>query len=171
VDRQSFVLLIVVVILAVSNVFVYVTLENQITTLNANYEDYVANHHHTDTEFSSLQSLNNDLEDIVNLNEERIYLNHEIVNQPANYYTYWIFHDVEYAGYFTITIHSSTTTKAYVKVVYIYGGTQWVLERTLGVSGSAVFPVLPSPTAVEIGIGNTNFFDSASHDFTVVYCY
>jgi hypothetical protein len=103
--------------------------------------------------------------------KERIYFDHQIVNQQHNDYTRWIFHDIEYAGYFTVTIHSSTTTKAFVRVVYIYGGDQWVLQRTLGVSGSAVFPVLPSPTAVEVGIGNTNYFDSASHDFSVTFTY
>jgi len=66
-NKRGIVLTVVIIILAVSNVFVYTALDNQITTLTTNYEDgvsshshsnveydaYVANHHYTDTEFSS----------------------------------------------------------------------------------------------------------------------
>ena len=174
-DKQSIVLVVVVVvaILAVSNVFVYVTLsqtKDEYNSLQSSFSDYVDTHHNTDAEFSSLQTLKNDFEDIANLNKVRIYFDHQPVNQQHNDYTYWFFHDIEYAGYMTITIHTSTTTNAYVKVVYNYGGTQWVLQKTLGFSGSAVFPVLPS-SSVQVGIGNTNILQSATHDFSVTFRY
>jgi hypothetical protein len=58
VDKQDVVLIVAIVMLAVSNIFVYIALENQIPTLYTNYQDYVANHHHTNTDFSSMQTFN-----------------------------------------------------------------------------------------------------------------
>lgn len=154
---------IIVIVLAISNVWTYMSLQNQADSLQGQVNTLHNEKNYWHQEYLAMM-------DIVNLNKQTVLLDHKIVNHPANYYTHWIY-SLGYAGYLTITIHSSTTTNAYAKVVYGYKGTTWVLSKTLGVSGSATFPILPSATSIEVGIGNTNWLDSATHDVSVVYHY
>ncbi|MHA2315254.1 MAG: hypothetical protein ACXACF_08235 [Candidatus Hermodarchaeia archaeon] len=54
--------------------------------------------------------------------------------------------------------------------MYTFGDTTWELTKTLGIAGSADFPVLPS-SSIEVGVGNTNTYDFAAHDISIVYHY
>lgn len=61
---------ILIIVLVVSNVWVYMTLQTQVdglqgqvTTLNATYLDYVTSHSYTDSEYESLNSTYNDYVD------------------------------------------------------------------------------------------------------------
>ena len=138
--------------------------------VNSTFEDYVATHQYTDSEYLALQKQLSNLTDILNLKEQTVLLDHYAVNQPAGGYNHWTFTDINHTGYLTITIHSSTTPKAYARVEYTYKETTWTLSKTLGIAGSADFPVLPS-SSIEVGIGNTNIYDPAAHDISIVYNY
>jgi len=138
--------------------------------VNSAYDDYVAAHQYTDSEYLALQDQISNLTDILNLNKQTVLKDHYAVNQPAGGYNHWTYTNINHTGYLTITIHSSTTPKAYARVVYTYGDTTWELTKTLGIAGSADFPVLPS-SRIEVGVGNTNLYDPAVHDISIVYHY
>lgn len=148
----------------------YTSHQNQLYELNSVYDDYVATHQYTDSEYFALQDQIRNLTDIMTLQEQRVLMDHYDVNQPAGGYNHWTYTNINYTGYLRITIHSSTTAKAYARVVYTYNGTTWELCKTLGTAGTADFPVLPS-SSIEVGIGNTNTYDPAAHDVSIVYYY
>ncbi len=160
----------VAVILAIASIGLYTSHQNQLNDLNSTFDEYVATHQYTDAEYLALQDQIRNLTDILTLQEQRVLLNHYDVNQPAGGYNHWAFTDINHTGYFRITIHSSTTAKAYARVVYTFNGTTWELSKTLGTAGAADFPVLPS-SSIEVGIGNTNIHDPAAHDVSIVYYY
>ena len=162
--------IVLVVILAISSVWMYTSHQDQMYEVNSAYSDYVAKHQFTDSEYLALLDQVTALTDIVNLNEQRVLMDHYAVNQPAGGYNNWTYTDINYTGYLRITVHSSTTSKAYARVVYTYGETTWELWKTLGIAGSADFPVLPS-SSIEVGVGNANLYDPAVHDISIVYHY
>jgi len=129
---------------------------------NSEYDDYVANHHHTDSEY-------NDLTDIVNLAKSTIWVNDQTISQPASSYTYWTV-SANYAGYVSVQVHTSTTDNTYVRVIYSSHGVNYDHQITVGVSGTAVFPLLPS-SSIEIRVGNSNWFSGATETVTITYYY
>jgi hypothetical protein len=162
--------IVVAIILAIASIWMYTSHQNQMYEATSAYTEYTATHQKTNAEYAALQNQIRNLTDIVNLHEDIVFMNHYDVNQPAGSYNHWIFPNIEYTGYLTITIHSSTTPTAYARVVYTYGETTWELRKTLGIAGSADFPVLPT-ASIEVGIGNTNVYDPAAHDVSIVYTY
>jgi len=159
------------------------------------YNDYVSSHHNTNSEYDSLQSQNtnlqnqvDDLDAIVHIAKSSTWTNNEIINQPAN--SYWSFsvrpssmNQVTYAGYVAVQVHSSTTDKTYVQVIYstyvitsITDGHASVTalnynnQISVGASGTAVFPVIPTAN-LEIRIGNTNPINGATETVTITYHY
>lgn len=126
-------------------------------------------------EISTLQSqiaeLNqkiNTLTNIVNLQEQTTLVNQQTISQPAGSYDYWNF-QLQYAGYIVVYVYSSTTTNTYVEVVWNYNGINYDQSITVGASGSAAFPVLP--TTVQVRVGNTNIFNGATETVSIVYVY
>jgi hypothetical protein len=160
----------VAIILAIVSVGLYTSHQNQLNELTSTYDAYVATHQYTDAEYLALQDQVRNLTDILTLQKHHVLLNHYDVNQPAGGYNSWAFTTINHTGYLRITIHSSTTATAYARVVYTYNGTTWALSKTLGTAGTADFPVLPS-SSIEVGIGNTNTYDPAAHDVSIVYHY
>ena len=129
---------------------------------NSEYDSYVANHHHTDGEY-------NNLNDIVNLAKSTTWIDDHTISQPASSYTYWTF-SANYIGYVSVQVHSSTTDNTYVRVIYSSHGVNYDNQITVGTSGTAVFPLLPSSN-IEIRVGNSNWFNGATETVTITYYY
>jgi uncharacterized membrane protein len=93
-------------------------------------------------QISSLNSKVSDLTDIANLDKLTV-VNDTTVTQTANNYTSWFFAP-GYAGYVLVGV-LSTTPNTYVRLLYNYNGTvNYDNQISVGVSGTADFPVLPS---------------------------
>ena len=62
-----------------------------------------------------------------------------------------------YAGYVAVQVTSSDANSTYAQVSYSFGETNFSYNQTIGTSGTALFPVLPSPAAdsFRVLIGNT----------------
>ncbi|BFH74067.1 hypothetical protein SJAV_20110 [Sulfurisphaera javensis] len=122
------------------------------------------------SENQALQSEVNNLQSIVNLQNTRTIANDYTVNQPAGQYSTISF-TANYAGYVTVNVLSSTTTKTTVTIVEYTNMGQTITSQTynVGTSGTVVFPVLPGE--IEVEVGNSNFFNGATETVTVTYTY
>ena len=144
-------------------------LQNQITYLNQQISSLNSQIDSLKSQVTSLQTQVANYKKIVELGVSKTYIDHETISQPANWYVYWTFNDVQYAGYFQVTVHTSTTTTTYVQVVYTYGGTTWTFEYDPGVQGSAIFPVLPG--SIEVRVGNRDMLSGATETVSIIYVY
>ena len=86
--------IVLVVILAISSVWMYTSHQDQMYEVNSAYIDYVAKHQFTDSEYLALLDQVSNLTDIVNLNEQRVLMDHYAVNQPAGGYNNWTYTDI-----------------------------------------------------------------------------
>ena len=77
--------------------------------------------------------------------------------------------DVNYAGYFIVSVESSSNT-TFVQMVYSSFGINFDQTIVVGTSGSAGFPVLPADS-IDVIIGNTELVDSVNGTVTVTYHY
>jgi hypothetical protein len=76
-----------------------------------------------------------------------------------------------YAGYVVVQALSTSNT-TYAQVQYTVGDTNLSFNQTVGQSGTAILPVVPSPPGtVKINLGNTNIIDSDTINATVTYYY
>jgi len=116
----------------------------------------------------TLTSQKNQFQDIVNLAKSTIWIKSQTVSQTANSYIYWTL-SADYAGYVSVTIESSTSSKVYVRIIYSSHGVNYDNQITVGRSGTAVFPILPA--SIEIRVGNKNFLDGATETVTITYYY
>jgi hypothetical protein len=129
--------------------------DSQITDLNNTLQGYIV----------ALQGYQN----IVFLNASGFLANNQglTINPNANL-TLW--NDVlEYAGYVTVQVQSSSNT-TYAQVLYsTVSGVNFDQTVVLGTAGATAFPVLPGQ--VEIRIGDTEPVDSVTATVTAVYHY
>jgi len=144
-------------------------LNQQISSLNSQISSLNSQIDSLKSQVTSLQTQVANYKNIVQLGVSKTYIDHETISQPAYWYTYWTFNDVQYAGYFQVTIHTSTTTTTYIQVVYTYGGVTWAFEYDPGVQGSVIFPVLPG--SVEVRVGNRNLISGATETVSIIYVY
>jgi flagellar basal body-associated protein FliL len=72
------------------------------------------------------------------------------ITQDANATTEAFNNAIYYAGYVAIQA-TATSNTTFVAVSYAYAGTNFNYNQTIGTSGSAVFPVLPSELIINIG--------------------
>ncbi len=121
------------------------------------------------SQITSLQKQVNDLKDIIALEKYEIWADHETLSQPARSYAYWTF-SASYAGYLTVTVHTSTTDNTYVRVIWSSYGVDYDHSIIVGRSGIAVFPILPCSN-IEIRVGNTNLLSGATETVTITYYY
>jgi peptidoglycan hydrolase CwlO-like protein len=136
--------------------------ESQITNLKKQIDElnnYIAN----------LTKQINELYDIINLKKSVVWIDYQTVSQPAGQYTYWVF-SANYPGYIVIQVHSSTTDKTFVGVMWSSHGINYNERITVGTSGVGAFPVLPT-SAVYVIVGNSNWFSGATETVTVIYYY
>ena len=73
-----------------------------------------------------------------------------------------------YAGYIVVSALSTSNT-TYAQVQYTVGNTNLSFNQTVGLSGTAILPVLTG--TVKINLGNTNTIDSDTINATVTYYY
>ena len=137
------------------------TLQSQIAELNQEINSLQSN-------INALNQKINTLTNIVNLQEQTTLVDQQTISQPAGSYYYWNF-QLQYAGYIVVYVYSSTTTNTYVEVVWSYNGINYDQSITVGASGNAAFPVLP--TTVQVRVGNTNIFNGATETVSIVYVY
>jgi predicted PurR-regulated permease PerM len=147
-----------------------ITKNNTISSLNsqiASEDNTIAS---DNLQISSLNSQVSSLTDTVNLANSMTWVNDQTVSQSVSSYTYWTV-SASYAGYVSVDVLSSTTTKTYVEVIwYAYGVSYDSGQISVGVSGTAVFPILPC-SSIEIIVGNTNISNGATETVTITYYY
>mgnify|MGYP000683943339 CR=1 FL=1 len=143
-------------------------LQNQIQNLQNQIETKNSQIYNLQSQISDLQNQVNELNKIVNLGKTRVLVDHVTVNQPAGSYVYWRF-PVDYAGYLVVTVHTSTTTNTYVRVIWSSHGVNYDETIRVGSGGTARFPVLPG--TIEVRVGNTNLINGATETVTITYYY
>ena len=106
----------------------------------------------------------------MSLSQTETLVNSQEINQPPGYYTPYTF-NISYAGYITVDVLSSTTSKTWVEIVgYSSNGISYSSGQiNVGSSGIVSYPVLPG--TVQVYIGNSNFFNGASETVTITYTY
>lgn len=150
--------------------------QNEITlyTNQANqYNNYVADHHHTDEDYNLISSQNTNLINITNLADSIVWENNQSIQQPAGQYTNWT-KSVTYAGYVSVWVQRSNATgtpSAQVAVTYSAYGVSFDQQITVSVGGTAVFPVLPSNITIFVGNDNLGFQGGANETVTITYFY
>jgi len=169
----AIVLAIIIAILLASLIgtIVYYSNLNRSLSSNAGASSNVSSSQEISTLQSQIAELNQEistLTNIVNLQEQETLVDQQTISQPAGSYYYWNF-QLQYAGYIVVYVYSSTTTNTYVEVVWSYNGINYDQRITVGASGSAAFPVLP--TTVQVRVGNTNIFNGATETVSIVYVY
>ena len=75
---------------------------------------------------------------------------------------------VQYAGYVTVELQSTSNT-TYARMVYTSYGVNFDQSITVGVGGTAAFPVLPG--TIEVSVGNAEPVDSVNGTVTASYFY
>jgi hypothetical protein len=165
------------------------SLQNQINQLQDTYNNYVASHHHTDAEYDSLQSTYNsyvsthghsdseydalqnqvsDLTSALNLGKSRVWISSQTASSPYNSYYSWAPLSVDYAGYVSVNVESSTSTHTYVHAIYSAYGVHYDQWIDVGKSGTAVFPVLPTSS---MGIYVGAHYEASTVTVTITYYY
>jgi hypothetical protein len=168
---------IICILLAVGLVGVFAYYSMTLNNKNSAYDDYVSSHSHSNSDYNSLNSQKtnlqnqvNDLNDILNMAKSATWANSETVNQPAGGYYAWGRSPVDYAGYLSVWVQTSTTTNTYVRVIWSSHGIYYDQQIGVGSSGTAVFPVLPA-SSIEIRVGNSNWINGATETVTITYHY
>jgi len=168
------------------------SLQNQINQLQDTYNNYVASHHHIDSEYDSLQSTYNsyvsthrhsdseydalqnqvsDLTNTLNLGKSTVWVNDQTISQPASSYTYWTpAFSASYAGYVSVWVQSSSVAGTHVKAIYSSHGVSFNQEIVVNAGDTAVFPILPS-SDIQIEVGNGNLINGATETVTITYHY
>ena len=142
--------------------------QNKVSQLNnelGTCQDHVSR---LNNQLATYQSQLSRLNDIVNLRLSETLVDRKTVNEPASSCVQWKFH-VNYAGYIVVTVHSSTTDKTYVEVVYNSYGAFFYQKVKVGSSGTAVFPVLPG--TITVRVCNNNFINGATQVVSITYHY
>jgi hypothetical protein len=139
--------------------------QNEVTL----YNTYVADHHYTDENYENVYSLYQGLSNIANLTVSTVWVSNQTISQSAGAYTSWT-ESVNYAGYVSITVLSSTTSSTYANVVYSAYGVSYDNPISVGTNGTAYFPVLPS-LSITVEVGNGNVVSGATETVTIIYHY
>jgi len=156
----------------------YSSLNSQYSSLQSQYSSLQSKYSSLQSQYSSLQSnssfLNSQyssLLSIASLSQTETLENSQTISQPAGYYTYYTFNNINYAGYITVDVSSSTTSNTWVEIVgYSSNGISYNSgQLTVGYSGTVSYPVLPGTVQVEIG--NSNLFSGATETVTITYTY
>jgi hypothetical protein len=136
-------------------------LDGNITAYNA----YVADHHHTDEDYSNFYN-------IANLALSTVWVDDQTVSQPAGgigvSYSSWT-ESPSYAGYVSVWVQSSSVSGTHVRVIYSADGVNFDQEIVVSVGGTAVFPILPS--SIQVKVGNANLSGGATETVTITYYY
>lgn len=145
-------------------------LNSQISSLNSQIASLTNSLNQSNTNAQALQELLTDYYEKLTLSQHGFLVNNMQVTQDAGGITSLWSNYVEYAGYVVFQVESTSST-TYAKVVYSLSsyGANFDYNATVGVDGTAVFPVLPGQ--LNIGIGNTQTVNPVNATVTVVYYY
>ena len=123
-----------------------------------------------DNQIGNLTEEVNGLLNILYLNVEETPISNQGFSLAAGEnFTVWA-GGVDYAGYFAVSVESSSNTTS-VQIVYSsLVGINFDQTIIVGTSGIAGFPVLPADSITVI-IGNTELVDSVNGTITVIYKY
>jgi cell division protein FtsB len=111
------------------------------------------------------QANNTDLFAIVHLLEYSDWVYNQTISEPANSYYEFNF-SVDYAGYVSVYIQSSTTNTTYVQAI---NGEEYGIHYdnpmtlTVGTNGTAIFPVLPPPYTLPFQVNFTTTSNSSKN--------
>ena len=151
-------------------------LNSQVSSLNSQVSSLQDNLEQTKIELvesqEAIQTLNSRILNYLNI----IYLNETVylvsdygLTQNASDYTMAWADIIEYAGYVSVGVESTSNT-TYARVFYSSPhGVNYDHNVTVGTSGIAVFPVLPG--GIEVGVGNTEQADNVTALVTASYTY
>jgi predicted PurR-regulated permease PerM len=90
------------------------------------------------------------------------------VDQDANSSTTIWNYILQFAGYVTVYVQSSSNT-TYVELSYSYHEVDYQNSVTVGTNGTAAFPVLPA--LVKINVGNTDTISPVTTSIMAIYYY
>jgi hypothetical protein len=139
----------------------YQNLQNQITSLQSQISSL-------SSQVTSLQNQVNDLTSSLNLSNSKVWISSQTVSSPANSYYSWAPLRVDYAGYVSVNVESSTSTHTYVHTIYSSNGVNYDQLTFVGHSGTVFFPVLPTQS-LGIYVGATN--EASTVTVTITYHY
>ena len=143
---------------------------SQIASLQSQLQQYVNLN-------ASLTSLYADISDYQQLlalqKSSTIYAQQTLTQNPNSLTTIYTGTTI-YAGYVIVQVISSNANSTYAQVMYRFGETDFSYNQTIGTSGIALLPVLPSNEAdsFKVLVGNTQTdIDNATTTVTAVFYY
>jgi len=106
---------------------------------------------------------------IANLTASTIWVDSKTVSVQTSSENVWNF-TANYAGYISVQVtgNPSTTGNFYVRVTYASHGVNYDNQINVGISGTAVFPVLPASIQIRVGNLGTSV---ANATVTIMYYY
>lgn len=147
------------------------TLNSQIASLQSQLNNINQNSTDADAYEAEITQLNAQLQyynSVLHLNESAAMLSNQPLTQNANTSTVIWQDTVNYAGYTKVVVQATSNT-TYVQAIYTYGGVNYNQNITVGTSGTAYFPVLPS--TLELLVGNTEPTEDNNATITATYYY
>jgi uncharacterized coiled-coil protein SlyX len=120
-----------------------------------------------DSQINWLNSTILSLYDYLYLNASTL-LVYTSVDQDANSSTTVWNYILQFAGYVTVYVQSSSNT-TYVELSYSYHEVDYQNSVTVGTNGTAAFPVLPA--LVKINVGNTDTISPVTTSIMAIYYY
>ena len=150
-------------------------LNSQISSLNAQISSIQTSLNQSDLTIADLQdelsALNSTIETylgIIFLQASGNLLSDGIVSQNQSAFSVVYQNGIQYMGYATVSVQSTSNT-TYVELLYSSYGVNYDHNVTVGTEGTASFPVMPS--TVEIRVGNTEPYTGALVNSTVSATY
>ena len=141
--------------------------DDMISSLNSQISTLQNNLASKDSQIKSLNSTILSLYDYLYLNVSAL-LVYTSVDQEANSSTTVWNYMLQFAGYVTVYVQSSSNT-TYVTLSYSYREVDYQNSVTVGTNGTAAFPVLPA--LVKINFGNTDTVSPVTTSIMVIYYY
>jgi len=167
---------ILVIALAVSNVWFYTILNDEIQILHNEKNSFQSQVNTLHDEKNSLQLQVNTLQSQVNryesmlsLQEKKSILWQHAISQGPGAQTLLTSFNCSCAGYLNVSVVSSASN-CYVTVEFWFGNRLFSSRKTLGKAGVEYFSVLPTES-ITVYVGNTNWFNGATHVVSVDYYY
>jgi len=144
------------------------SLNSQVSSLQDNLEQFNS----TISDYKdALESFNSQVAyylSIIYLNESGYLFAPQALTQDANTSTIIYNNAIQYAGYVSVAVESSSNT-TYAQVVYSSYGVNYNHNVTVGTGGTAVFPVLPGE--IVTSVGNTEPVDNVTATVSATYHY
>jgi hypothetical protein len=140
-------------------------LNNTASNLNAQIANLTSQLNLLTSQYSNAIS---DYNAIITLGKSAPLADNAQITQDANSSTVIWSNALQYAGYVTVQLQSTSNT-TYTRLVYISSGVNFDQNITLGESGTAAFPVLPGE--ILLSMGNTEPVDQVNATVTALYVY